>query len=134
MLAETTNIRTANALYFQIFIIFDKVPYYDKDKNIKRFDEISAHNIKKYVKLSQDDTSRFFHTPDKMLFILLTLKSPKNPLKTKDEYMDFYTKILDDKDLISYAKIQDEFSNAVILNDYENFTTRLCALINGRLK
>ncbi|MDL0088796.1 hypothetical protein [Campylobacter gastrosuis] len=48
--------------------------------------------------------------------------------------MDFYTKILDDKDLISYAKIQDEFSNAVILNDYENFTTRLCALINGHLK
>lgn len=134
MLGETANIRTASALYFQIFIIFDRVPYYDKDKKIKKYDEISAHNIKKYTRLSQDDTARFFHTPNKMLFVLLTLKSPKNQLKTKDEYINFYTKILDDTDLINYAKIKDEFGNGVILNDYENFATRLCSLISGHLK
>ena len=35
MLGETANIRTNSIPYFQIFIIFDKVPYYGKGGEFK---------------------------------------------------------------------------------------------------
>ena len=74
MLGETANIR-ANAIpYFQVFIIFEKVPYYSNGGEFKRYDVISEHNLDKYLALSKDDPSIFFHTPDKTLVVLIKLK------------------------------------------------------------
>lgn len=74
MLGETANIRANSIPYFQIFIIFEKVPYYSNGGEFKRYDVISEHNLDKYLALSKDDPSIFFHTPDKTLVVLIKLK------------------------------------------------------------
>ena len=45
MLGETANIRSNSIPYFQIFIIFDKVPYYEQGGIFKKYDNISRHNL-----------------------------------------------------------------------------------------
>lgn len=137
MLGETANIRSNSIPYFQIFIIFDKVPYYSKDGDFKRYDVMSEHNLDKYLVLSRDDPNTFFHTPDKTLIALIKLKekSPNYIFANTTEYNDFYKTIIDDSDLMSYSsKITDIFDDTVIFNDYENFINRTCYIIQGKLK
>ncbi|MDA3048398.1 hypothetical protein [Campylobacter sp. JMF_08 NE1] len=137
MLGETANIRTNKIPYFQIFIIFEKVPHYDDKKAFKNYDIISQHNLDKYIKLSQDNADIYFHTPNKMLFVVVKLKEKEENYKFKDknEYIEFYKSIINDKNLMQYSnKISDNFDNGIILNDYENFLERTCSLITGSLK
>jgi hypothetical protein len=53
MLGETANIRSNSILYFQFFIIPDKIPYFGtakgKSKPIIKWEKISQHNIDKYI-------------------------------------------------------------------------------------
>lgn len=137
MLGETANIRTNKIPYFQIFIIFEKVPYYKNSGIFAKYDIVSQHNLDKYIKLSQDNADIYFHTPNKMLFVVIKLKEKEKNYKFKDknEYIEFYKNIIDDKNLMQYSdKISDNFDNGVILNDYENFLERTCSLIIGNLK
>ena len=137
MLGETANLRSNAIPYFQIFIIFDKVPYYKKGGEFSRYDVITEHNLDKYLKLSNDDPSVYFHTPDKTLVVLLSLKekSPNHHYLNETDYASYYKSIISDKDLMTYStKIADSFGNSVILNNYENFIKRTVDLINGKLK
>ena len=137
MLGETANIRTNKIPYFQIFIIFEKVPYYKNSGIFAKYDIVSQHNLDKYIKLSQDNADIYFHTPNKMLFVVIKLKEKEENYKFKDknEYIEFYKSIINDKNLMQYSnKISDNFDNGVILNDYENFLERTCSLIIGNLK
>lgn len=137
MLGETANLRSNAVPYFQVFIIFDKVPYYKKGGEFSRYDVISEHNLDKYLKLSNDDPNIYYHTPDKTLVVLLTLKekSANYYFVNESDYADYYRSVIDDDDLISYSsKIEDSFGNSVILNNYENFIKRTTDLISGRLK
>lgn len=135
MLGETANIRTAGIPYFQIFIIFDKVPYFTNGGVLKKYDEISNHNIDKYIALSQDNPSQFYHTPDKTLLVILKLKEPNREIIYDDDYNNCYIKLINDIDLLLYSnKIKDNFSNSVILNDYEDFMQRCADIIKGNLK
>lgn len=45
MLGKTANIRSNGKLYFKIFIIFDKFPYYENSAKCKKYDEINEHNF-----------------------------------------------------------------------------------------
>lgn len=137
MLGETANLRANDIPYFQIFIIFDQVPYYKKDGEFSRYDVITEHNLDKYLKLSNDDPSVYFHAPDKTLILLLKLKekSPGSGFIDAQDYANYYQSIINDEDLIEYsAKIDDVFGKTVLLNDYENFINRTTSLINGKLK
>lgn len=135
MLGETANIRSNDIPYFQIFIIFDKVPYYKRGGEFSRFENISEHNLDKYIKLSSDNPSVFFHTPDKTLVVLIKLKDDKNHFKDDKDYATYYRSIIKDKDLMSYsAKIKDNFGNSVILNNYTDFIERTCYTILGKSK
>ena len=71
MLGETANIRSNSIPYFQIFIIFEKVPYYKDGGIFDKYDVITQHNLDKYFALSKDNPDAFYHTPDKTLLILL---------------------------------------------------------------
>lgn len=137
MLGETANIR-ANAIpYFQIFIIFDKVPYFKNGGVFKKYDSITTHNLDKYLALSKDDPSIFFHTPDKTLVILLKLKEKAPGYKFVDDkdYAKYYRSIINDKDLIAYVPQScDSFDSGVIYNDYEDFIMRAYYTIMGRDK
>lgn len=137
MLGETANIRSNSIPYFQIFIIFDKVPYYEQGGVFKKYDNISHHHLDKYLALSKDDPTIFYHTPDKTLVILIKLKekSPNYSYKNANEYAEYYKSIINDTDLLSYStKIEDPFDDSVIFNNYEDFIKRSCYIIMGRQK
>lgn len=138
MLGETANIRSNAIPYFQIFIIFDKVPYYEKGGSFKRYDTITPHNMDKYLALSKDDPSVFFHTPDKTLVVLIKLneKAPLYHYRDDKEYATYYQSVIDDSDLLTYAAqiSGDPFADGVIYNDYEDFIDRTYHITLGRLK
>lgn len=137
MLGETANIR-ANAIpYFQIFICFDKVPYYKKGDEFKRYDVITEHNLNKYIALSKDNPNVFFHTPDKTLVALVKLKEKEPDYRFRDfaDYAEYYRSVIADDDVLCYSdKVTDSFDSGVILNDYEDFLTRTYHIIMGNLK
>lgn len=137
MLGETANIRSNSIPYFQIFIIFDKVPYYEKGGSFKRYDTITPHNLDKYLALSKDDPTVFYHTPDKTLVVLLKLKEKSLNYQYKDdvEYASYYQSVIHDADLLTYAaQINDPFGDGVVFNDYEDFIERTYHITLGRLK
>lgn len=137
MLGETANLRSNDIPYFQIFIIFDKVPYYKNNGIFQRYDNITKHNFDKYLKLSKDNPAQFYHTPNKTLVILLTLKEkePAYQFRDQNEYSEYYKSVIDEPDLISYSdKISDDFGNCVILNNYNDFINRSAMLIIGSQK
>lgn len=137
MLGETANIRSNSIPYFQIFIIFEKVPYYSKGGEFKKYDVISEHNLDKYLALSKDDPNIFYHTPDKTLVVLIKLKekSPDHQFSNSLDYNNYYQSVINDQDLMLYSdKIIDAFDDSVILNNYEDFLNRTYHIIMGRLK
>ncbi len=137
MLGETANIRANSIPYFQIFIIFEKVPYYSNGGEFKRYDVISEHNLDKYLALSKDDPSIFFHTPDKTLVVLIKLKEKELNyyFENSNDYAEYYRSVINDNDLMRYSdKIKGTFNNSVIYNNYEDFLKRTYHIIMGRLK
>ncbi|MBR4269177.1 MAG: hypothetical protein IKQ47_05270 [Prevotella sp.] len=122
MLGETANIRSNMIPYFQIFIILDKLPYYDKSKNIKRWEEFTDHNAEKYTVLSQDHIETFLHTPNKTLIYVIHIPDNES-LKTADEYMDFYRNHQFEIKLSNHK--YNTFGETVILNDYEEFIRKV---------
>lgn len=137
MLGETANIRSNKIPYFQVFIIFDKVPYYKKGGAFSKYDVISEHNLKKYLNLSNDNPDVFQHTPDKTLIVLIELKEKQTNYSFKDDkdYANYYRSVIHTPDLIKYStNICDTFGDSVILNNYEDFINRTCYIIKGKQK
>ena len=137
MLGETANIRANATPYFQIFIIFDKVPYYKSGGAFQKYDVLTEHNLEKYCALSKDDPTAFLHTPDKTLFVILNLKEkePDYAFVDSKDYAKYYNSVIDDADLISYSKkIKDIFDDSVILNDYEKFIKKTYHITEGKTK
>lgn len=135
MLGETANIRSNSIPYFQIFIIFEKVPYYKKGGEFSHYETIYDHYLDKYFVLSNDEPETYYHTPDKTLFVLLRLKEPDYSFEDSEEYADYYKSVIDDKDLMSYSsRIEDDFGNNIILNNYEDFIKRTYHIVMGKLK
>lgn len=137
MLGETANLRTNSVPYFQIFIIFDKVPYFERNGKFKKYDIISEHNMGKYLALSKDNPDIFFHTPEKILFVVVKLKDKRDGNKFADEseYAEWYKSIMNDNDIMEYfEQTKDTFGNGVIYNDYEDFMQRTYHIIMGKIK
>ena len=137
MLGETANIR-ANAIpYFQVFIIFEKVPYYKNGGAFQKYDVLTEHNLEKYLALSKDDPATYCHTPDKTLLVILQLKekSPSHVFLDSKDYADYYNSVISDPDLVCYStKIRDIFDDSVILNDYETFIRKTYYIAEGKTK
>lgn len=121
MLGETANIRCSGSPYFQVFIILDRLPYYNSEKQIKKWETFSEHNAAKYSILSNDNAGRYLHTPDKTLIYVVHI--PRNDdLSNKDEYMAYYKTHL----VMTLAQNRGlDFGKGVILNDYETFVGKL---------
>ena len=137
MLGETANIRANSIPYFQVFIIFEKVPYYKNGGALVKFEEINKHNLDKYFALSKDNPDAFFHTPDKTLFILLRLKEEPALYECKNskEYAEYYRSVINGQDLLAYStKVPDTFDDSVILNNYEDFIRRTYSIVYGKQK
>ncbi|MCL2338587.1 MAG: hypothetical protein FWC51_01375 [Proteobacteria bacterium] len=122
MLGETANIRSANIPYFQILIIPEEIPYYDNKGIIKKAEHFSEHNIEKYLKLSEDNPSNLFHTPDKTLIFIISL--PKLDI-VKINNKSKYKKVYNNAGVDISHKIKTVFGKSVILNDYEDFINKI---------
>lgn len=123
MLGETANIRSASYPYFQIFIIPDRLPHYNKGREIKHWEIITAKQLSKYVRLSSDDSGLFYHTPNKTLLYIIHAPQPDDSVLTADDYLAFY-RTHDHRISLSDISL-DELDNGVILNDYETFIEKV---------
>lgn len=123
MLGETANIRCGHCPYFQIFIILDKLPCYNKSKKIIKWETFTDHNISKYVVLSKDDVDVYFHAPNKTLLYVVHIPEPDEIIQTWSEYIEYYRT---HNHCLSLTKHKyDEFEKDVILNDYETFIQKV---------
>ena len=124
MLGETANIRCANIPYFQIFIIPDKLPYYNEKGVIKKWEEFTYHNSAKYLTLSKDDIQTSIHTPTKTLLFVVHLPEIEKNISDRDGYKNYYEH--SDSFQVCESPIQyGIFSSAVIHNDYEDFANKV---------
>lgn len=123
MLGETANIRCTNCPYFQVFIVIDKLPYYDKDKQITKWQYFTDHNFAKYVVLSNDDTDVYFHTPNKTLVYVVHVPDSPEPLHNHSEYLHYYR--THDHSLSLTDHRYAGFGRGVILNNYETFIRKV---------
>lgn len=132
MLGETANIRTNNKEYFQILILPDEMPYYNKRGKITKWERITRHNIDKYIALSKDNTERYFHTPIKTL--LLIIKFPEcdhGAITTKLEYKRHFIKHNHNFSMRISSNISGSFGSAIVLNDYELFIKKVVHYIKS---
>ena len=129
MLGETANIRCANIPYFQIFIIPEKLPYYNKQGLIQKWEEFTIHNATKYLTLSEDNIQTSIHTPTKTLLFVIHLPEISQPIVDKTDYVAFYENQTDF--MVSESNTQyGNFSSAVIYNDYEDFIEKVVHYIH----
>ena len=130
MLGETANIRSCKIPYFQIFIIPDKIPYYNDKKIITRWETFSAHNSHKYLVLSKDNIETFVHTPTKTLLYVVKLPNIDTEIINKDEYRSYYMNFQDL--LIEDTNIDyGTFDSSVIFNDFQIFMTKITHFIKS---
>ena len=86
-------------------------------------EEVLPHHISKYIRLSQDDIDVYMHTPTKTLFMLVDHHITSNRIRTKDEYIAFYS---DPKNIsLGFAKDTYDFGDSVIFNDYPKFMDKV---------
>lgn len=126
MLGETANIRSANCPYFQVFIIPDKLPYYDRNKNIKHWECFTDNNVRKYCILDNDNPEVLLHSPNKMLIYVVKLPDVGS-VQTFDlyqrKYIDFFERC-GGHGFLGVTTVA-QFANAVILNDYDTFANKV---------
>jgi len=123
MLGETANLRSNNIPYFQIFIVPDKLPYYNKHALITKWEAISEHNLKKYMVMSQDNTDVYLHTPNKTLIAIINLSEcTEAKLTCRSSYINHYQH---KPFSVTLSPKQFNFGRNVVYNDYETFIRKV---------
>jgi len=132
MLGETANIRTGNKEYFQILILPEEMPYYNKNGKITKWEKITNHNIDKYIALSKDNVNRYLHTPIKtLLFIIKLPECNHKAIISRLQYKKYYLSKSNSMNAQLSSGIPDLFSNAIILNSYEIFVEKIVHYIKS---
>ena len=122
MLGETANIRANGIPYFQVFIILDRLPYYNRKKEITKWESFTEHNVGKYITLSEDNIDDFRHTPNKTLIYVVHVPDCDSA-QNNDAYLRFYRG--GQFELTVSKNHYQSFGPAVILNDYETFMEKV---------
>lgn len=94
----------------------------NRSGELSRWETFTAHNAEKYVTLSQDDASIYFHTPNKTLIYVVHIPD-NDSLSTSREYMDYYRRLNPSLSLTEHD--YNDFGNGVIFNDYELFIEKV---------
>lgn len=124
MLGETANIRCASIPYFQVFIIPDKLPYYNKDGALQNWETFTGHNSEKYITLSKDNIETSIHTPNKTLLFVIHIPDAEKDIADRKAYVNYYSKLSNVNIKLSNIKI-GVFSSAVIYNNYDVFAQKI---------
>ncbi|TPE58060.1 hypothetical protein FJO69_00420 [[Mycoplasma] falconis] len=123
MLGETANVRTQNYKYFQFILMPISVPYFDKNKNIKKWEHVNESDLGKYFIMSHDNEILFFHVPNKTFIGLLQF--PEVQANNFEEYKQAF--IQNQLFEIDFAKtlFKSEYGKQLIINDYEEFIQKV---------
>ncbi len=141
MLGETANIRSNNFPYFQLFILFKRMPYFKKNKEISKIEDVLDKSASKrfasWQALSEDNSLSFFHTPIKTL-IMVVEPSPNffdnfsDLNNNKEKLCEFYNKMNPEELSIFLCDFKNNaFDNTLIYNDYEKWLSKVSYLIKG---
>jgi len=123
MLGETANIRCNKIPYFQVFVIPDKIPYFDDSGYIKKWESINEHNLKKYIAMSDDNIDVYLHTPNKTLVFVINISGDDPPeYSDRHGYKRYYETM---PFSLALSNKNFTFGNTVIYNDYENFMNKV---------
>lgn len=126
MLGETANIRAKDKEYFQILILPDEMPYYDKDGEITKWERITDHNIDKYVILSKDNADMYLHAPVKtLLFVVELPKCNHGKIVTREGYKEHFLANNKNISVKMSIGIFGSFGRGVVLNDYPVFIEKV---------
>ena len=128
MLGETANLRSNKIPYFQIFLIPDCIPYYNTDKIITKWENISEHNLEKYARLSEDNADMFMHTPNKTFVGIIHLPDCDHNIRNHQQYKFFY---INNRERITWSNQECHFGANVIFNDYETFIEKVTHFIKS---
>lgn len=123
MLGETANIRTTGKPYFQIIILPTKVPYYEDGGKLQKIEIIQEHHLNKYIKLSNDNTGVYFHTPNKTLFYFIDFPEIPNNIENRKDYNNYYVENSDFN--VCEGTQKYEFGDLFVYNDYEKFIEKI---------
>lgn len=132
MLGETANIRTGNIPYFQIIIMFNRIPHYDKDGKFKKWELVTPHYLQKYFELAKDNVDAYYHTPNCTLLYIVTVEPEPYPINNKKDYLDFY---LNNNHIITADEspfYSPGLSTPVIFNRYDIFLEKVYHNIKAR--
>lgn len=122
MLGETANIRSEGYPLFQVVIILDRLPYYDRAGKVKKWETFTDANVKKYISLSEDKPAKYFHTPDKTLIYIVHIPEC-GAVQDRNSYMEHYRHTFTPVTVSGNDYVG--FGSFVILNDYVSFTWKV---------
>jgi hypothetical protein len=131
MLGETANLRTANLPYFQMLIMFDRMPYFKKKGMLSKWEKITETHINKYINLSKDNINDFFHSPNLTLFSLISLPKKiveNEKINSKQTFKNEILKLMNNNQFeLKFSDLfnNDLFEKNVIYNDYDKFLDRI---------
>lgn len=126
MLGETINLRVNNIDYFQVIILLEEMPYYNKDKVITKWESINEHNIKKYQNLSNSNINLLPYLSN--LSLLCVVKYPiDKTIGNEKNFKDFYSNQKEYS--FSYSDQDYSFGESFIYNDFEKFIKEVADII-----
>lgn len=82
LLGECANIRTQDIGFGHILVLRNKIPYYEKGRNIKRWEYPDDSDLGKYIKLFRDRNS-FFHSPNYLAIEIVSIDPIVEEIKNK---------------------------------------------------
>lgn len=53
LVGECFNIQAMDIPFCHVFVIRDKIPYYNRDRKVKKYEQFTMHNLDKYLKLNK---------------------------------------------------------------------------------
>lgn len=53
LIGECFNIQAKDIPFCHVFVIRDKIPYYDNKRNVKKYETLKLHHLDKYLKLNK---------------------------------------------------------------------------------
>lgn len=125
MMGETVNLRMTQFKYYQIFVIFDRLPYFKDGGIVQKIEQITEHNIGKYIKLGGENVDCYFHVPNKTLLYIIHINPLPNDKmigNSKKEYKTFYDKPF----TVGLSQMTITQSKNIIYNKYEEFVNKCC--------
>ena len=130
MLGETSNIRSNNKPYYQIFIILDKLPYYKNDKKhgkiISKWEKLTPRNMKKYIKLSYDDVDSNLHIPNNTLIYVVHINNEADEtINTQKKYFEYYKNNIPSFELSKNEYPEFNPNGSVIYNNFNMFMDKV---------